>query len=65
MPVEVKELLIKQNNNNSKTSFDTEVYDQITRFLRDIYRKSENTGQAYERDIRNFLGKPEKKTSNI
>ncbi|PAV30248.1 hypothetical protein CIL05_07205 [Virgibacillus profundi] len=44
-----------ENDDGSKRGFNTEVYDQIMRFIRDFSRSSENTGSAYERDIRNFF----------
>lgn len=45
----------KTMNCSEKRKFDTEIYDQIIRFLREHERESKNTSSAYERDIRQFF----------
>lgn len=54
--------IVENNNNNVKKAFDTEVFNQIKRFL--MYYRNNNTSNtinAYERDIRNFFLKTRNK----
>lgn len=50
-----------KQDDNFKREFNTEVYDQIMRFLREHSRASKNTVSAYERDIRQFFFKMKSK----
>lgn len=51
----LKKTLADQRSDNMKKKFDTEVFDQIVRFLRGHQRESKNTFVAYDRDIRQFF----------
>lgn len=53
--------LYKNENDTSGSGFNTEVYDQIVRFLKEHSRNSVNTSMAYERDIRYFFNHTRKK----
>lgn len=46
---------LSDNRSQGTQGFNTEVYDQIVRFLREHNRSSTNTASAYERDIRQFF----------
>lgn len=46
---------LASSNSQGTQGFNTEVYDQIIRFLREHNRSSSNTASAYERDIRQFF----------
>lgn len=50
-----KVISFNQKSENNTKGFNTDVYDQIMRFLRGHRRESKNTSNAYERDIRQFF----------
>lgn len=53
--------ILSFNSPLSTKGFNTEVYDQINRFLKGYERESKNTLIAYERDIRQFFRKVKNK----